>query len=153
MILPDLLIFLVVVAGVVSVAWGLLIRRLIPSSISISIGIAMVLVAFLHLTPKSAILADAHAEAEAQSGVIQSLNYDQEAKGIIMIVDGEPLDIYIYTDDDIKLVDNSRNVYKYVKPEVGATIKYKQFEVDGKTYTDAIGYQPLVNITPGKGGG
>lgn len=110
----------------------------------------MVLVAFFYVTPKSAVLADAHADAEVQSGVIQSLNYDQEAKGIIMIVDGEPLDIYNYADGDIKLVDSSRNLYSYVKPEVGATIKYKQFEVDGKTYTDAIGYQPVVNITPEK---
>lgn len=153
MILPDLLIFLIILTGVVSVALGLLIRRLIPSSISISIGVTMLLVAFLHLTPESAILADAHAEAEVQSGVIQSLNYDQETGGILMVVDGKPLDIYVYPDEDIKLVNSSRNWYDYVKPEVGATIEYKQFEVDGETYTDAIGYQPVVNITPGEGGG
>ena len=153
MVINDLLILLVITMGVLSVTLGLLIRRLIPSSIFISIGIAMLCVAFLHLTPGRAIIADAHAEAEVQSGVIQSLNYDQETQGILMVVDGKPLDIYVYPDEDIKLVNSSRNRYDYVKPEVGGTIEYKQFEVDGKTYTDAIGYQPVVNITPGKGGG
>lgn len=153
MILADLFVFLITLTGAMCVLYGLLIRRLIPSSIFISTGVAIMLVAFLHLTPKSALIADAHAEAEVQSGVIQSLNYDQETKGILMVVDGEVLDINVDMDDEIKLVDNARNLYDYVKPEVGATIEYKQFEVDGKTYTDAIGYQPVVNITPGKGGG